>query len=280
MVGGVFGGLGWGDGWLCASGVYMLMGMTVFVDIRVSRFARRLQGEAVVDGAVMRWRQSRLVDFDNALVDVGEALGPGEGVRLLLETGEDVDQFFEQVRVARDELEGALSARAAAVQVAGPVLEGLGFSQADSARLLGLPKPAYIALVSPRDEDQLWGRAVLGSAPAVVDGKALVLGSWVMGEDGVLVPVAGEPVLVNGLKRAVSLAWERVFGPVEQVDAGESSGDVGGLEGSGESELETVESFGAEGGEGSQEPGEVEDHGEEVVVSVGGSSDGFFSDDR
>lgn len=274
--------VGWlvGQGGFYGSGVYMLMGMTVFVDIRVSRFARRLRGVAEVGGAQASWFGSRLVDFADGLVDVGSTLGAGEGVRLLLESGEDVGGFFEQVRVARDGLEGALSVRAAAVREAGPVLEGLGFSQADSARLLGLPKPAYLSLVSPRDENELWGRAVLGSAPAVVDGQALVLGSWVMGEDGVLVPVAGEPVLVSGLKRAVSLAWERVFGPAEQAGAGESDGDVEGLEGSGESELETVEGFGVEGGEDEQEPVEVEDPGEEVVASVGGSSDGFFSDDR
>lgn len=192
--------------------------MTDFVDIHVSVASRRLKGSALIDGERVGWFASRLAEFDDAVVDVAASLETGQGVRLLFAVGEDLRELFASVAKAREELEVALGARAAAVGLAGPALVASGFTQRDAAGLLGVPRPAYTSLVSPRDGEELWGKAVLGAAPADVAGDSLVLGAWVLGEDGLVVP-EDSAVLVEGLRGAVERKWERAFGPVKKEES-------------------------------------------------------------
>ncbi len=229
--------------------------MTDFVDIHVSVASRRLKGSALVDGERVGWFASRLAEFDDAVVDVAASLDEGQGVRLLFAVGEDLRELFASVAKAREELEVALGARAAAVGLAGPALVASGFTQRDAAGLLGVPRPAYTSLVSPRDGEELWGKAVLGAAPADVAGDSLVLGAWVLGEEGLVVP-EDSAVLVEGLRVAVERKWERAFGPApapaDAVDAGvEESAD--GVESDDASELDSL-GF----GEGSDPDAEAE----------------------
>lgn len=192
--------------------------MTDFIDIHVSVVSRRLKGSALVGGEKVGWFASRLADFDDAVVDVAASLEPGQGVRLLFAVDEKLRELFASVAKARKELEEALGARAAAVGLAGPALVASGFTQRDAAGLLGVPRTAYASLVSPRDGEELWGKAVLGIAPADVAGDSLILGAWVLDEEGLVVP-KDSAVLVEGLRAAVEKKWERAFGPVKKKES-------------------------------------------------------------
>lgn len=176
------------------------------VEIRVSESMSRLVGIAEVDGAKTRYVEKSLADFDQDVVDVGLVSGSDVRIRLVSTGAGDIAPSLGRLTDARAAIRSALEERAEAVRESMTALEGLGWSQKDAARVLGLSQNMARSILNA--EGTVHGSSVLGDDPAVLDGDDLVVGEWVL-EGTDLSTVACQ---IAGMSQRVSQLWAKANG--------------------------------------------------------------------
>ena len=176
------------------------------VEIRVSESRSRLVGIAEVDGAKTRYVEKSLADFDQDVVDVGLVSESDVRIRLVSTGAGAIAPSLGRLTEARSAIQSALEERAEAVRESMTALEGLGWSQKDAARVLGLSQNMARSILNA--EGTVHGSSVLGDDPAVLDGDDLVVGEWVL-EGTELSTVACQ---IAGMSQRVSQLWAKANG--------------------------------------------------------------------
>lgn len=201
---------------------------------------RQITGE--VNGNLFSDIVDRLSDSGRTIAEIFH-VDKIQTVTLSIEFEAEVIEAIREVEAAHQEVEQAILAREEHIITAAALVNGIGFSEKDTAAILGLNTGAYNSVVKGRKGATIWGHTAFGKTSLTLAGEEegdldspaqntlYTLGSWSVKPDGTGF-TEDFPCVVRGLSASIQSEYYKMSGlgqpePEEKGNATSADSECG-----------------------------------------------------